>query len=321
MGERPHQLRRDIPPTVLPVPAELVVNLESSDSRPTLALQRSINRDPDHILSRPTYSRDMYLYLRTKNILLPHTRKTSAGTKDPPLLLNRVLTIKFGKPLSMCYNALLEAQSCEERSNMKQWEGELGHQLTMAQWYEALSNTKSASKSLSLWEAYCKIAMRWYLVPHRLAKICKGASKLCWRCEGGAGTMLHMFWDCHSLGAFWTQIQNLISSTTGLLVQLRPEHYLLHMIPGISPHPHKKVLINILMVAKILLAQNWKSKTIPTMATITERLDVISSYERMASRVQGQEKKNMIENRQVGTLGHELLPLVEYPTQTLSITK
>ncbi|CAH2325768.1 Hypothetical predicted protein, partial [Pelobates cultripes] len=201
------------------------------------------------------------------------------------------LTAKLGKPLSMCYNALLEPKPCEKRSYMKQWEGELGYQLTLAQWYEALSNTKGASKSLSLWEAYCKIAMRWYLVPHRLAKIYKGTSGLCWRCEGGAGTMLHMFWDCHALGAYWTQIQNLILNTTGLLVQLRPEHYLLHMIPGLSSHPHMVVLINILTVAKILLAQNWKSQTIPTMATLMERVDVISSYERMASRVQGQERK------------------------------
>ncbi|CAH2315868.1 Hypothetical predicted protein [Pelobates cultripes] len=101
--------------------------------------------------------RDMFLYFRVKNILLPHMKKMRKPLEDPPLLLTQILSSKLRKPLSMCYNALLNGQSREKTSYMLQWEDELGHQIPLSRWYEAMTNTKRASKSLSLWEAYCKI--------------------------------------------------------------------------------------------------------------------------------------------------------------------
>ncbi|CAH2294325.1 Hypothetical predicted protein [Pelobates cultripes] len=108
--------------------------------------------------------RDIFTYLRVKNIL--QTRiKPAAPT--PPLAIpsaRYILTSRSIKPLALCYNALEKGKSMHKHSYMEKWEEDIGEPITIQQWYDAFQATKRASKSLSLWEAYSKIAMPHYLL-------------------------------------------------------------------------------------------------------------------------------------------------------------
>ncbi|CAH2221912.1 Hypothetical predicted protein [Pelobates cultripes] len=101
-------------------------------------------------------ARDIFLYLRIKNIVHSHIQLCTTHSSKPHLTLKQALFHKQIKPLSACYNALVTSVAPDKPTYMNLWEEDIGLQISKTEWLMALETTKKASQSLTLWEAYCK---------------------------------------------------------------------------------------------------------------------------------------------------------------------
>ena len=65
---------------------------------------------------------------------------------------------------------------------------------------------KKYSKSLVIREMQIKMALRFYLIPIRIAKIKASGDNTCWRGCVERETLLHCWWDCKLLQPLWKSI-------------------------------------------------------------------------------------------------------------------
>lgn len=101
------------------------------------------------------------------------------------------------------------------------------------------------------------------MVPTRLHKMFPESHPTCWRCHKELGTCLHIWWTCSSVKRFWTDVYYEIISNMGIVFPFNPESCLLHLFTDLGI-AETRLLNNLLVQAKILIAKYWKSQTIPT---------------------------------------------------------
>ncbi|CAH2302763.1 Hypothetical predicted protein, partial [Pelobates cultripes] len=154
--------------------------------------------------------RDIFMYLCVKHILMSQSIE-----HIDPLSLSHIgaqcyharLIRPSCKLLSLCYMTLSDSHGPPKLPYMKQWETSLGVTPTLIEWEQAIIYTKQSSKCVTLWEAYFKMLMRWYLVPSRIHKIYPNSPSICWRCNSSLGSIEHIFWHYPNLQHFWKAVQ------------------------------------------------------------------------------------------------------------------
>ena len=65
---------------------------------------------------------------------------------------------------------------------------------------------KKCSPSLLTGEMQIKIALRYHLMPVRMAIIKISGDNRCWRGCGEIGTLLHYWWECRLLQPLWKTV-------------------------------------------------------------------------------------------------------------------
>lgn len=116
-----------------------------------------------------------------------------------------------------------------------------------------------------------KIHLRWYLTPNRLAHMKADATNLCWRQCGHIGSQLHMWWSCPITISFWQQVNNLLTAVLGCKIVLSPELAVLDIHLVDFPRPLRTVLQHILISARFVIAQNWKSPNALPISEVVRR--------------------------------------------------
>ncbi|CAH2293713.1 Hypothetical predicted protein [Pelobates cultripes] len=97
----------------------------------------------------------------------------------------------------------------------------------------------------------------------------------------------HIFWYCPALSQYWQQIQDTIKSKLGKQLPLKPEHYLLHMLPRDLTAYEAALTTHITLAAKTCIAALWKTTTVPDINAVLAKVSLTQQYEQMAHTIAG----------------------------------
>ena len=81
-----------------------------------------------------------------------------------------------------------------------------------------------------------------------------------------------MWWTCEKVKRYWTHVGEIIKEIIQQKINFKPEIALLNIMSEITDKKIKYCLMYILVAARLLWAQKWKSEEIPTMEEILKKL-------------------------------------------------
>lgn len=118
-------------------------------------------------------------------------------------------------------------------------------------------------------------------------------SPLCWRQCGYRGSPFHILWLCPRLRPFWTKIFILIGKFSDSKSPL-PNPGLAILSLGIEeyPQPTRKIVLHILLSARLELVKKWKTPEIPSIDEIIRTTNLHITYEAMFASSQGNHNLN-----------------------------
>lgn len=163
------------------------------------------------------------------------------------------------KATSLIYSWLRPSQDNHQSKHKLEWETALQKSFTDTQWNNACILAHKCSISTSNQETSYKILTNWYFTPARLHSWFPEISENCWRCGSAKGDMLHIWWYCPSIRAFWDSVCARIQAITETGIALSPECCLLH-ISNYSLSRYKKSIVrHMLNAAKTIIPRHWKT--------------------------------------------------------------
>lgn len=121
-----------------------------------------------------------------------------------------------------------------------------------------------------------------FLTPRRLSTIYPQLPSTCWRDCGQTGTCSgHAHgWPLHGL----SEIAKMINDLTQLNITLTPQLETLNITIDVIPPQLRLVITHMLLATRLLIARNWKTSNIPTVADVVALVQTHYTYESMMSR-------------------------------------
>lgn len=195
--------------------------------------------------------------------------------------------------MSQMYRLILATQNRTVPHFIREWEGELGHNLTTAQIKKLFNLTHSTSISSQIQEMSYKFLTRWYWTPVKIAKRFPTADARCWRGCGQEGTFLHLWWSCPKIKVFWEAIASWVERLSPGPIEVTPWNFLFHGT-SMSVRAYKNSVIpHLLNAAKSLIPRLWKQTRSPTLADWKKEVNLIMEAERWVHAVKDKKDKNI----------------------------
>lgn len=186
------------------------------------------------------------------------------------------------KATSLIYSWLQTRQDKQQSRHKKEWETVLKKSFTEVQWNNACILAHKCSISTSTQETSYKVLTNWYFTPARLHAWYPETSEACWRCGSEKGVMLHIWWNCPLIRAFWDGVCSRIHAITETEIVFSPECCLLHISNYSLSRYKKSVVRHMLNAANTIIPRHWKTTHTPTLA---EWLSEVGSLYRMEETV------------------------------------
>lgn len=181
--------------------------------------------------------------------------------------------------LSKTYALLNTPQRQPHLPCLTKWETDLGRNFTESQKQNMIRFSFKSSLCTKIQETNFKILTRWYLTPGRLHVIFLYTPDYCWCCQRDKRTILHIFWACPKLTAFWTAVRTISQKFTDYKIPNDPAFFLLHM-STISVRIYKKsILCHLMNTAKSCIPLFWKQQCPLTAATWLRKVEDVNRME------------------------------------------
>ena len=135
-------------------------------------------------------------------------KKTISKVKRQPSEWEKIIANKATDKelISKIYKQLLRLNSRKINDPTKKWAKELNRHLSKEDIQIANKHMKRCSSSLIIREMQIKTAMRYHLMPVRMATIQKSTNNKCWRGCGEKGTLLNCWWECKLVQPLWRTV-------------------------------------------------------------------------------------------------------------------
>uniref|UniRef100_A0A8C6WLN3 Reverse transcriptase zinc-binding domain-containing protein n=1 Tax=Neogobius melanostomus TaxID=47308 RepID=A0A8C6WLN3_9GOBI len=150
----------------------------------------------------------LFRYFQIRNFVKSNTM--SFPFISPCTIVDELFEKSFRQKgaLSKIYCLITNIKSeCMEKIK-KQWEAELGKQLSEVDWKRALSQINGTTSCCKLNLIQFKTVHRIYFTNSRLSKMYLNVKDECNRCHMSPANMTHMFWSCPHLKNYWAIIFN-----------------------------------------------------------------------------------------------------------------
>lgn len=183
--------------------------------------------------------------------------------------------------ISYIHNLIFADLKANESQSCRKWEADLSIQLTEERWEQIFLNIHKGSTNVTTQENGFKIQARLYHTPVLLHKFKAVIPEMCWRCHQEKGTLLHIWWSCTPLRAFWSEVQRLITQVTTYKLEFTPAQFLLHL--SSLPHAtyHKSLMMHMINAAKQCIPVHWNSIHIPTIKEWFARINRVAEMEQL----------------------------------------
>lgn len=144
--------------------------------------------------------------------------------------------------------------------------------------------------NITLVEASVKLITRRYLVASRLAQIFPSATPLCFRGFGLVGDHVHIWWPCPHIRKYWGNIFQVLRKLTGVPIPKSPLIALLNERVAEVSKVNQKLILFVLVGARISVAWAWKQPWISIPLTI-KNISCIMAQEKAVSFLQNTSHK------------------------------
>lgn len=107
---------------------------------------------------------------------------------------------------------------------------------------------------------------RSYYTPARLAKIFPDVPAECWRCSHSPADADHIFWRCHQVQRFWSDLTSCIADSLSVPIPLTVKVCLLGLVDEVMPSRAMRTMLSILLFyGRKAILLHWRKPGAPTV--------------------------------------------------------